>query len=138
MAKLDGGCLCGSVRYTCDEEPLVTAIYNCRHCQLQTVITFSVLVGVKKGSIKFTRDQPTIYEDTGDSGLPAHRKFCNKCGSPIFSAVEATPEIDWIKQGTLDNPSLSTPMISVYMDSAQHWVKLDELIAKFSKMPSPA
>lgn len=138
MAKLEGGCLCGSVRYTCDEEPLVTAICNCRHCQLQTGTAFSVVVGVKKGSIKFTHGQPTVYEDTGESGLPVHRKFCNKCGSPICTDVKATPEIDWIKQGTLDNTSLATPMISVYMDSAQHWVKLDESIAKFSKMPPPA
>ena len=29
---LDGGCLCGSIRHSCDAEPALTTLCHCRHC----------------------------------------------------------------------------------------------------------
>ena len=50
--RLDGGCLCGSVRYSCEAEPLLTAICHCPDCQKQTSAPFAVVVAVPKGSLQ--------------------------------------------------------------------------------------
>ena len=138
MPKIQGGCLCGAVRYQSDSEPVITAICQCTHCQKQSGSAFSVNVGIAKGSLKFTGDQPATYEDKGASGLPVHRLFCSKCGSPIVSDVEATPELDWLKSGTLDDTSWIQPQVSIWCDSSQPWVSLPEGISLFPQSPPAA
>ena len=138
MSKIQGGCLCGAVRYTSTAEPVMTAICQCTHCQRQSGSAFSVNVGIPKGSLQYTGDIPATFEDKGTSGQPVHRRFCNKCGSPIVSEVEATPTLDWLKSGTLDDPSWLQPQVSVWSDSGQPWVKLPDAMPKFPTSPPAA
>src|SRR5215213_10062878 len=44
MPNIVGGCLCGSVRYESEAEPVLTAACHCRHCQKQTSSAFSIFV----------------------------------------------------------------------------------------------
>jgi hypothetical protein len=53
MSNIVGGCLCGSVSYEADAEPVLTALCHCKHCQKQTSSAFSVLVALPKGSLRF-------------------------------------------------------------------------------------
>lgn len=135
MQTIQGGCLCGAVRYRSNAEPLMTAICHCTHCQRQTGTAFSLLVAVPKGSLVMEGAQPATYEDTGDSGLPVLRKFCSKCGSPIFSEVAATPTMDWVKAGTLDDTSGLQPEVNIWCDSAQPWVQMGEAIPRIPRNP---
>ena len=138
MSNIIGGCLCGAIRYTSKSQPLLTAVCNCKNCQRQTGTAFSVLVALPKGTLEFSGDQPATYHDTGSSGLPVLRHFCSKCGSPIFSDVAATPAMDWLKAGTLDDASWLQPQVSIWCDSAQPWVQMSESIARFPQNPPPA
>ena len=138
MSSILGGCLCGAVRYTSKSQPLMTAICNCKNCQRQTGTAFSVVVALPKGTLEFSGDQPATYHDTGSSGLPVLRRFCPKCGSPIFSEVAATPTMDWLKAGTLDDASWLQPQVSIWCDSAQPWVPMSDSMARFPQNPPPA
>jgi hypothetical protein len=46
MPKIEGSCLCGSVKYSSDSEPVMTAVCHCENCQRQTGTAFSIIVGV--------------------------------------------------------------------------------------------
>lgn len=138
MGKIQGGCLCGAVRYKCAAEPVMTAICQCDRCQRQSGSAFSVNVGIPKGSLEYTGDLPATYQDKGSSGLPVHRRFCAKCGSPIVSEVAATPKLDWLKSGTLDDKSWLQPQVSIWCSSGQSWVVLPEAMAKFPQSPPAA
>lgn len=135
MGQIVGGCLCGAVRYKADAEPLMTAVCHCTHCQKQAGSAFSMIVGVPKGSVKFEGGPLSAYTDSSESGLPVVRKFCPKCGSPVLSEVGATPEIDWIKAGTLDDPSWFKPQVYLWCDSAQPWVSMVEGVPQFPGNP---
>jgi hypothetical protein len=104
MPNIVGGCLCGSVRYESEAEPTLTAACHCRHCQKQTSSAFSIFVVLSKGSLRIEGEALAAFEDVGESGLPVFRKFCPKCGSAIVSEVVATPELEWLNAGTLDDP----------------------------------
>ena len=52
MSNIVGGCLCGSVRYESEAEPVLTAVCHYRHYQKQTSSAFSVLVALPKGSLR--------------------------------------------------------------------------------------
>ena len=134
MSKIEGGCLCGAIRYTTNAKPIMTVLCNCKNCQRQAGSAFSIIVAVPRGALQ-VRGQPTIYNDTGDSGMRVVRKFCNQCGSPLISEPEATPKLDWVKAGTLDDTSWLKPTVNLWCDSAQAWMNLNEDIPRFGKNP---
>jgi hypothetical protein len=70
MASLHGGCLCGSIRYSSEAEPVLTAICHCRHYQKQTSAAFSIVVAVPKGSLI---EGPSLktFDDVGESAAGA-------------------------------------------------------------------
>ena len=135
MVNIVGGCLCGSVRYESEAEPILTAVCHCRHCQKQTSSAFSILVALPKGNLRIEGEPLAAFEDEGDSGLPVIRKFCPKCGSAIVSEVVATPDLEWLKAGTLDDPSWFRPQMHMWCDSAQPWVSIDDTIPAYPGKP---
>jgi len=135
MSKISGGCLCGAVRYSADVEPVMSGVCHCRNCQRQSGSAFSILVGVPKGSLRFEGDDMAVYADQGESGLPVLRKFCGTCGSPILSEVGSSPDLDWIKAGTLDDVSQFKPAVHLWCDSLQPWVELPANAVKLPRTP---
>ncbi|MFM8480105.1 MAG: GFA family protein [Gammaproteobacteria bacterium] len=135
MSKIAGGCLCGAVRYSTDAAPLMTAVCHCKNCQRQSGTAFSVVVAVPKGALIFEGREPDSYVDTGDSGLAVNRRFCATCGSPVFSEPAATPQMDWLKAGTLDDTSWIQPQVNVWCESAQPWVQLDDALPCVPRNP---
>lgn len=138
MGKIQGSCLCGSVRYTSATEPVMVAVCHCTHCQKQSGGAFSVNVGVPKGSLAFTQGKTSVYQDQGSSGMPVYRHFCGSCGSPIYSDVVATPQLDWLKAGTLDDTSWVQPVANIWCESAQKWVTYADGVPRFPQNPPSA
>ncbi len=134
MSEIDGGCLCGNIRYRCDEEPLMVGVCHCKDCQKQTSTSFSILVAVPKGVLKI-EGELSVYNDQGSSGQAVMRKFCGRCGSPIMSDVEAIPTMDFLKAGALDDTSWLKPEVQFWCDSVQSWLKLDDDIAQIAQNP---
>jgi len=138
MTMISGGCLCGAIRYTSEASPALVAVCHCTHCQRQSGGAFSVNVGVPKGSLRFTSGTTKVFEDRGSSGMPVYRHFCSTCGSPIFSDVVSTPQLDWLKAGTLDDHSWVKPAVNVWCESAQSWVAYPEGVPRFPQNPPAA
>ena len=121
MGKLDGHCLCGSITYECDAEPIMTAICHCADCQRQSGTAFSIIVGVAREDLKINGELK-VFETIGeDRGTPAFRNFCGDCGSPIISILADAEDIAWIKAGTLDDASWLEPELEAWTSSAQPW-----------------
>lgn len=127
MGKLDGGCLCGAVRYTVDgDEPMMTAICHCRDCQRQSGSGYSIIAGVAIEDFHQV-GETRVYDTIGtDRGVPAHRRFCPICGSPIASVLADADDVVWIKAGTLDDPSWLEPELEAWRSSGQPWALTPE------------
>jgi hypothetical protein len=95
---------------------------------------FSV-VAVPRGTLKIAGQTLKTFDDVGESGLPVRRKFCGSCGSPIVSILDAMPDIDFIKAGTLDDTSWLSPTMEVWCATAQPWVKVDQSRQLMDKNP---
>ncbi len=132
--KIEGGCLCGKVRYSADAEPAFVAVCHCRNCQKQAGTAFSVVVAVPKAALSIEGALKT-FNDQADSGNKLYRRFCPECGSPILSESEARPNSVVIKAGTLDDTSWLEPTMEIFCDSAQRWVTLDGDRRRFPRMP---
>ena len=135
MAKIEGGCLCGNIRYKSEADPLVTVLCNCINCQKLSGGANSLNVVLPKGSLDI-QGEMTTYVDTGDSGQSLDRNFCARCGSPISSEPSAMDTITVLKAGTLDDTSWVRPVMEIYCDSAQEWTREHvEMVSHPKMMP---
>jgi hypothetical protein len=67
-----------------------------------------------------------------------HRKFCPKCGTHLFSEAESRPHLIFIRAGTLDDPNIAPPAVTIWTSAAPAWACLDDRIPKVAKQPPPA
>ncbi|MEM1231916.1 MAG: GFA family protein [Pseudomonadota bacterium] len=124
---IEGGCLCGAIRYEVTGAPAMAAVCHCRNCQKQAGSAFSTLIGVGKTQFEIRSGEPKLYTDQDTtSGAPVGRYFCGDCGSPIYSAVPAQPETIFIKSGTLDDTSDFAPQLHFWCSTKQPWVTLGD------------
>ena len=127
MGQLDGRCLCGKVTYHCDGEPMATLLCHCTDCQRQTGTAFSIVVGVERDSLHVDGDTVSSFTTVGeDTGEAVHRQFCTACGSPIVSLPDATPDLAFIKAGTLNDRSWLEPEMEIWCRSAHPYVTFDD------------
>ena len=122
----EGGCACGALRYRLAAEPLFIHCCHCLDCQRQTGSAFSILVAVPREALHIEGELATHVTVGTDTGLEVKRQFCPRCGSPIVSLPDMTPDLAYIKAGTLDNAADLVPEMDVWCDSAQRWVAMDE------------
>jgi hypothetical protein len=92
-------------------------------------------LGVPKAAVKILKGEARYFGVTADSGKKISRGFCATCGSPLFSLLEAMPDMMGIKATSLDDPSQFKPGMSIYTSSAPAWAPIAENLPKFPKMP---
>jgi len=133
--KIEGGCLCGKVRYAGEAEPIFVGVCHCTTCQKGSGTAFNSVVAVSKPAVSVTGTVST-YEGRGDTGNPTYRRFCPACGSPVQIEAAVMADVVMIPVGTLDDPGAVKPAMQIYCDSALPWALLGGL-QRFPKMPMP-
>jgi hypothetical protein len=135
-SRFTGRCLCGSVTYTVEAEPVAQAVCHCTDCQRQTGGPYSVIVGVPRAALSVEGETLSSYTTIGeDHGAETERSFCEACGTPVFSHAAAMPEVVFVKAGSLDDASWVQPAIEVWTRSAQPWTPAFEETARLQRGP---
>jgi len=134
MAEIEGGCLCGAVRYSATTEPVLVGVCHCRDCQKFTGSAFGFLVGVPRAAFARCGAVKT-FSKPADSGRPIVRSFCPECGSSIAEEPGSRPELVILNGGTLDDPDAVTPAMQIYCDRELSWVRLGGDMRRFPQMP---
>ncbi|HTV87489.1 MAG TPA: GFA family protein [Stellaceae bacterium] len=133
--RVEGGCLCGKVRYSGEADPIFSGVCHCTNCQKASGSAFSAVIAVPKPAIAVTGTVKT-FEGKGDSGNATYKRFCPECGSPIQIEAAMMAGVVMIPVGTLDGKSAVNPAMQIYCDSAHPWALLGDL-QRFAKMPGP-
>ena len=134
--KISGGCLCGAVRYESSAAPLVTRACWCRLCQYLGAGSGTVNVCFKTESFTI-RGETSDYVSTADSGNVLHRRFCPACGTPLFSAAESRPHLVFARAGTLDDPEIAQPEVTIWTSAAPSWACIAEDLPRVERQPPP-
>ena len=112
---ITGRCLCGSVEYSAEAQPVVQAVCHCTDCQRQTGGPFTVVVGVPLAAFSIEGSTLASYATTGeDHGADTQRSFCSACGSPLFSISAVSPELALIKAGTMETVGIEPTSAIAY------------------------
>jgi hypothetical protein len=132
--EITGGCLCRAVRYTIRAAPVVTRTCWCRVCQYIGAGSATVNTCFPSEALEVMGDLKD-YRMIADSGNVSHRRFCPACGTHLFSASEARPHLVFVRAGTLDDPEIARPSITIWAASAPSWACMDEKLPRVERQP---
>lgn len=138
MTQITGGCACGAVRFEITADPVGGGICHCRACQYAAGGPPTHVLLVPRPGFKVTKGEPKVYTTKGDSGADIGRAFCAECGTPLYSIPGPMTPFYPVKVGALDDPSIFTPNLHLYMDEAQPWHLTHAGLPQFPKMPPTA
>ena len=118
--ELNGGCLCGGVRFEVSE-PLVSSGYcHCTRCQRRTGTAASASGRVAPGSLTLLSGEELLSSwDPPDHGFS--KVFCSGCGSHLWSQSQDDPEIKSIRLGAFDGDPGIRPSTRQFVAYAAAW-----------------
>lgn len=113
---------------------------HCKECQRFTGSAFVTAIAVPREAITITGAMTTYTQPGGTSGLPLHRRFCPRRGSPIIVQVEDSTRMA-IMAGTLDDTTFFRPTANIFCEEAQSWVPMSPDMEKHPRydgwLPTP-
>jgi hypothetical protein len=71
----------------------------------------------------------------GDSGNEKLHAFCPTCGTPVYLAFVANPDLIVVHAASLDDPGLFDPQVVTYTVRGHAWDAMDPSLPKFQRMP---
>ena len=121
-----GSCLCGNVRYEACGEALGINYCHCRQCRKASGTAFATNAGVARSRFEILEGEDSLAAYATSPGKA--RRFCRRCGSPIFSESERSPEVVYVRIGTLDDDEGLAPDVHIHVGSKAAWYEIrDEL-----------
>jgi hypothetical protein len=131
---LQGGCLCGAIRYRLSGKPHFVSQCCCKDCQKATGTGHTTVVGVHRDQLELT-GTPQTYTNRGESGGDVTRHFCGVCGGRLYTSGTLPGPIIMIQAGSLDDPNRVTPDSVIYFKDAVSWDKFDSALPRFERLP---
>ena len=124
MVKLSGGCLCGSIRYSILQQPILAYTCNCRFCQKDTGTAYRSALAILNKHVELTGKDFSVYTyKSVEHGRELYKNFCPNCGTTISLKTERFPERQVIMIGTLDDPSQIELSTHMFAEEAFDWVE---------------
>lgn len=121
-SKLEGGCLCGEIRYRIVGAAFDSDYCHCRNCQKSVGSVLVTWMDFKRDQVEWLGATPTEYA----SSEHVRRGFCRNCGCSISYRDDRYPNYLTLTTASLDDPNLVPPKYHIYTDSQPDWLKIDD------------
>lgn len=103
---LEGGCLCGNLRFEARQPPLWVTVCYCRFCQQATGSDRMIEPIFDRAEFEFTSGSPAVYTLPSEgSGQDINVHFCSDCGTKVALTFARWEDRLGIYIGTLDDPA---------------------------------
>ena len=120
MEKIQGGCLCGAVRFSASGPPKSVYWCHCSSCRKHSGAPVSVFVGFDRGAYSVTTGE--IVEFASSAGTV--RGFCQRCGSTLTCEVSALRGETHFHVGAFDEPERLQPGRHFFRNEQLPWLHL--------------
>ena len=124
-APREGGCSCGAVRYRLMSEPMFVHCCHCLNCQRQTGSAFVINLLIEADRVELLTGEPQPVDVPRDDGSTQRIYRCPTCQVAVFSEY-GSPEVRFVRAGTLDEPTGITPDVHIFTKSKVGWVALPD------------
>jgi hypothetical protein len=114
---LQGGCLCGKVRYEVANRPTDSGYCHCRMCQRNTGAPVVAYASFKEEDFRWIKGAPKVHHSSAEG----RRSFCPDCGTYLGFASTLYPGEQSINTTTLDTPAAIPPRRHIFIESRVAW-----------------
>jgi hypothetical protein len=134
--KIDGGCLCGFLRFEAEVDPERVFICHCADCQTQSGTSFRTIVQARPESLALTASEPKIYLKRAESGNVRSLAFCPECGTSIYGGPKpGQPGFLSLRVGAIRQREQLRPVAQVWCRSAQPWLETMAALPRIETQP---
>jgi hypothetical protein len=127
--ELEGGCLCGAIRYRVTGPPRSTSLCHCDSCRRATggpslawAIFDEDMVEIVKGALAIYRSSPGV-----------ERGFCASCGASLSYARANRPGLFDVSTASLDDPETFPPTKEIWTEERLSWEAANPGLPQFAR-----
>lgn len=124
---LEGGCLCGQLRYRVAGEPIDAGYCHCRLCQRASGAPLLAWATYPSSAFTYLGIAPALFRATPG----AQREFCPHCGTQVAFRTDRHPEWVDLTLASLDNPNRIVPQYHIWTASQIRWLHLDDALPRY-------
>ena len=128
--QVEGGCLCGKVRFSIDLPSKWCAHCHCSMCRRAHGAGYVTWVGFESQQFKLTNGDQ--YLSWYESSPGARRGFCSCCGSTMLFESQRWAGETHVARASIDDPIDRKPQANVFHDAHVDWMPLDDALKIFS------
>jgi hypothetical protein len=114
---IEGGCLCGALRYRIAAAPHDAGYCHCQMCQRATGAPAVAWLTMASDGFAWISGEPA----TCRSSAGAERLFCGNCGTPMVMRTFAEPDLVDVTLASLDDPEAIRPDHHIWTASRIAW-----------------
>ena len=124
---LEGGCLCGAVRYRIDAEPRSADYCHCRMCRRAAGAPVVARLTVTEDAFAWIKGEPALYRSSPN----AERLFCPACGTQLVLRDE--PDYLDVTLASLDDPTAVRPSYHIWTASRIGWFDTSDDLPRYAE-----
>jgi len=128
--SIEGGCLCGGVRYRLREPPMRVCDCHCIDCRRASGAPFTTWGVMKRGMTEVLSGEvkKVLFADR-------IRMFAACCGTQLYFLDDEGSETIDVTIASLDHPGPFAPTFSVWTEDCLPWIHLDASRPSFKQRP---
>ena len=130
---LEGGCLCGAVRYRISAPPLDSGYCHCRMCQRSSGGPVQASAEIPVSGFTLLQGELKAYR----SSAMSVRHFCPHCGSQITFRAAVDPTYISVNTPTLDRPAALAPRLHIWRESRIGWFETADDLSRYDREGPP-
>jgi hypothetical protein len=120
--RIEGGCLCGAVRFVATGEPINVSWCHCQSCRKHSGAPVSVFVAIRRDAYEVTQGEITKF----NSSPGRWRGFCAKCGSTLTCEGEPSSAEVHFHIGSINQAERFQPTRHIFPEERLPWLQLNE------------
>jgi|ERR1700679_3022901 hypothetical protein len=131
-----GSCLCGSVKYSIDDDLKFVVNCHCRFCSKAHGAAFTTLLIMLFDKFEVIEGQ-TLLCSYEVKALNSLRVFCSRCGTRLYNHSPSKGMMSLVA-ATLDTDAKLRPLANINVGSKCSWYRIADDLPQFSSAPSSA
>ena len=128
---VEGGCLCGSVRYKVAGVPEAVALCHCPTCRRAAgapAVAWAMFPG---DQLTITRGQVAHYASSDG----VERGFCAGCGTTLTFTADFMPDLVDVTVASFDDPERLSPSMHIWESRRLAWLELADSLPRHAEFP---
>ena len=129
MKPSSGACLCGQITYVISGQIQSSGHCHCETCRKWQAAAFASWVSCKIEDFRILSgaNRLNAYEST--KGV--YRKFCSRCGTPLFYTSDAEPKFIYATLASISGPPEVCPTRHVSFEEQASWFSFSDPLPKY-------